>query len=152
MARLTRETLSQDMVKSMQSVGVSVFIQGANPPAGTANGSSGADWAQARRSRFYRHGLPQGTERHRNGHREAHYRSVACLHWSTHDVTNKTNGSVEDEEEEKMIDLDIFGAILPSHDLRLNDENLLLLADSTDRHPLANRINCDVLLDTLLLV
>jgi Ca2+-binding EF-hand superfamily protein len=145
------ERLCQRMAKSMQSIGVSVFIQGANPPAGTANGSSGAATGESRGGAGSSDmGFPKGPK----GIETATARRIiarlrAFTGVPASDVTNKTNGSLEDEEEEKMIDLDVFGAICRATGLHLNDEELLLLADSTDRHPLANRINCDVLLDSI---
>ena len=145
------ENLCHRMARNMQSVGVSVFIQGANPPAGTANGSSGAATGANRggadsSDNSFPKG-PKGIETATARRIIARLRAFTGV--PAADVTNKTNGSVEDEEEEKMIDLDVFGAICRATGLRLNDEDLLMLADATDRHPLANRINCDVLLDAI---
>ncbi len=51
--------------------------------------------------------------------------------------------------EGRMVDLDIFGAISKACGIPLSDEELLVLADSTDFHPLANRIRCDVVLEAI---
>ena len=51
--------------------------------------------------------------------------------------------------EGRLVELDIFGSICKATGLPLSDEELLILADATDFHPLANRIRCDVVLEAI---
>eukprot|EP00605_Chrysophyceae_sp_TOSAG23-4_P000290 GSChrysophyteH1.ASY1.ANO1.335.1 assembled CDS len=49
----------------------------------------------------------------------------------------------------RLVDLDVFGAIAKACGVPLSDEELLILADATDFHPLANRIRCDIVLEAI---
>lgn len=51
----------------------------------------------------------------------------------------------------RMVELDIFSYIIRATGLPLNDEEILILADSTDPNPRPNMIRCDVITEALTL-
>jgi len=65
------------------------------------------------------------------------------------EISNDVSGGGVSGGDGRMVDLDIFGAIAKATGLPLSDEELLILADATDYHPLANRIRCDVILEAI---
>lgn len=49
----------------------------------------------------------------------------------------------------RMVEKDIFASVIRATGLPLTEEDILLLADATDNHPIASRIRCDVVVEAL---
>ena len=131
--------LCSRMVKSLTMTGANIFTgtPGDTPADGAGSGAGAGAFG-------YPKG-PQGVET------AAARRLLARLRAFT-DITSfdvSAAGAAAGGGEGRMVELDIFGAISKSCGLPLGDEELLILADATDCHPLANRIRADVVLECI---
>jgi Ca2+-binding EF-hand superfamily protein len=132
--------LCNRMVKAMTMTGASLFTSEPGNAPNSQNNNNGGTNAFS-----YPKG-PRGIET------AAARRLLARLRAFT-EITSFGSGSslsgVGSGSEGRMVDLDIFGAISKACGIPMSDEELLILADSTDFHPLANRIRCDVVLEAI---
>lgn len=125
------------LTRSMAALGISTFVTNAN--------DSNKDKASSAGEQNF--GFPKGPK----GLETATARRILARlkAYTGSPQAEMSDQSTEQQKEDKMVDLDVFGAICRATGLKLSDEELLILADATDRHPLANRISIDVLLESI---
>lgn len=125
------------LTRSMAALGISTFVTNANDSNKDKASSAGE----------LNFGFPKGPK----GLETATARRILARlkAYTGSPQAELSDQSTEKQKEDKMVDLDVFGAICRATGLKLSDEELLILADATDRHPLANRISIDVLLESI---
>jgi len=123
------------MVNAMAMTGSALFTTAPGEAPNAVNNNQGA-------TTF---GFPKGPR----GIETAAARRVLARLRAFTEISNNVSGGGVTGGDGRMVDLDIFGAIAKATGLPLSDEELLILADATDYHPLANRIRCDVILEAI---